>query len=228
MPRNPRSFIKTPYFHIITQGINRSYIFENGKDIDYYICKMQELSEEQKINIIAYCIMNNHAHMLLETEDLKELSKYMQRLNTSYGKYYNKKYNRVGYVFRDRYKAEGIYSERQMYNCIKYIYNNPVKAGICEEASEYLYSNYKEVNINTVSNDEYVFLEVDEDIEKTCKHIIKNFCNDNNMKIQEIKSNKIKLKELINILKSEYNISFRRIAKEIGINRETIRQIYNK
>ena len=142
MPRFPRSYIKTTFFHIITQGINKSYIFENEEDIKYYINIMYKLSEEHEIKIIAYCIMNNHAHMLIETEKIKELSKYMQRLNTKYGKYYNKKYNRVGYVFRDRYKSEGIYSEEHLYNCIKYIYDNPVKAHICNKAEEYPYSNY--------------------------------------------------------------------------------------
>ena len=73
---------------------------------------MYLINEKYNIKIIAYCIMNNHTHMLLETTDLKNLSKYMQSLNTRYGKYYNKKYNRVGYVFRDRYKAEGIYSAK--------------------------------------------------------------------------------------------------------------------
>ena len=61
----------------------------------------------------------------------------MHCLNTRYGLYYNKKHKRIGYVFRDRYKAEGIYSEEQLYNCIKYIYDNPVKAGVCNKAEEY-------------------------------------------------------------------------------------------
>ncbi len=162
MPRFPRSYIKTSYFHIITQGINKKYIFEETEDIKYYIKMMYNLKEEQKINIIAYCIMNNHAHMLIETEELAELSKYMQRLNTKYGKYYNKKHKRVGYVFRDRYKSEGIYSKEHLYNCIKYIYNNPVKAGICNKAEEYPYSNYKKIEID--SKERYVFIDVDEEI----------------------------------------------------------------
>ena len=56
-----------------------------------------------------------------------------------YGRYYNKKYNRVGYVFRDRYKSEGIHREEHLYSCIRYIYNNPVKAGLCSHAKEYSY-----------------------------------------------------------------------------------------
>lgn len=67
MPRFPRTYIKTTAFHVITQGINKSYIFENPENIKYYIKVMYKLKEQCKIKIIAYCIMNNHAHILIET-----------------------------------------------------------------------------------------------------------------------------------------------------------------
>ena len=84
MPRFPRNYIKTTAFHVITQGINKSYIFENPEDIKYYIKVMYKLNEQCKIKIFAYCIMNNHAHILIETDKIDNLSKYMQRLNTIY------------------------------------------------------------------------------------------------------------------------------------------------
>ena len=224
MPRLPRSYIKTSYFHVITQGINKSYIFDKAEDVKYYIKIMYKLMEKQKIKIIAYCIMNNHAHMLLETEDIKELSKYMQRLNTNYAKYYNTKYNRVGYVFRDRFKSEGIYSEDHLYNCIRYIYNNPVKAGICNKESEYPYSNYKEINGNI--DNKYYFIDIEENYEKLCKETIEEFLNNNNIKFDELNNEKDKLKELIIMLKDNYNFSFRKISKELNINREKLRRIY--
>ena len=226
MPRFPRSYIQTSFFHVMTQGINKSYIFEKPEDIKYYIKIMSDLVKEQKINVVAYCIMNNHAHMLLKTEEIGELSKYMQRLNTTYGKYYNKKYNRVGYVFRDRYKAEGLYSEEHLYNCIKYIYDNPVKAGICAKAEEYAYSNYK--RINKKLKEHYIFIDIDQDNEKISDDIIKKFLIENNIKLANLKKDKIKLKELIILLKRDYNISLRNIAKDLDISRETVRRLYNK
>lgn len=233
MPRFPRSYIKTSFFHVMVQGINKSYIFEEPENIKYYISTMHKLSKEQEIEIIAYCIMNNHAHMLIKTEQLKELSKYMQRLNTRYGKYYNKKHNRVGYVFRDRYKSEGIYSKRHLYNCINYIYNNPVKAGICKNAEEYPYSNYKKFN-KTLSenydfiNENYVFIDIQEDVQKECKNIITEFLMENNLELDNLKKDKINLRKLIILLKVEYNVSLRKIAEELRLNRETIRRIYNE
>lgn len=226
MPRSPRKHLDTTFFHIMTQGINKNYIFEEPIDIKFYIKNMYLINEKYNIKIIAYCIMNNHTHMLLETIDLKNLSKYMQSLNTRYGKYYNKKYKRVGYVFRDRYKAEGIYSEEQLYNCINYIYNNPVKAGICKSAEEYSFSNYRKINIK--SNKDYIFIDIDEDKNELCKKIVEEFLEENKIEMQELKENKDKLRELIKLLKGKYNISFRTISKNINMGRETIRKEYYK
>ena len=226
MSRIPRNYIKTSFFHVITQGINKSYIFERAEDIKYYIKIMYQLTQEQKIKIIGYCIMSNHAHMLIKAEEIKELSKYMQRLNTKYGKYYNKKYSRVGYVFRDRYRAEGIYTEEYLYNCLKYIYNNPVKAGICKKAEDYPYSNYK--RIDKELNENYTFIDVDDNDEDIGKKIIKKFLKENGIELVDLKRNKRKLKELIIILKEQYNISLRKIAKEVHMGREKIRRLYDE
>ena len=225
MSRFPRNYIKTIFFHVITQGINKSYIFEKSEDIKYHIKTMYKLSAQHEIKIIAYCIMNNHVHMLIETDDIKELSKYMQRLNTTYAKYYNKKYNRIGYVFRDRYKTEGIYSEEQLYNCIKYIYDNPVKAGICNRPEEYPYSNYKKINKNLKEN--YIFIDIEDD-KKTSEEVIEEYLTENDVKLEELKNDKIRLKEIIVILKKEYNFSLREIAEKMMLGREKIRRIYKE
>ena len=185
---------------------------------------MYKLVEEHDIKIIAYCIMNNHTHMLIETKDLKELSKYMQRLNMKYGRYYNKKYNRAGYVFRDRYKSEGIYSNEQLYSCIRYIYNNPVKAGMCKEAREYPYSNYKEYIYETEA--EYKFMDIEDDAGEICQNVIEEFLVENGITFEELKQNRNILRKLIIFLKNEYDVSLRKIAERININRETVRKIY--
>lgn len=226
MPKFPRNYLETSSFHIITQGINKSYIFNQEEDIKYYINTMYKLKEEHNIKIIAYCVMNNHTHMLLETDKILNLSKYMLRLNTIYGKYYNKKYNRVGYVFRNRYKSEGIYTWDHLYNCINYIYNNPVKAGLYKYPWEYPYSNYKKIN-QTYSETNYTFLDVEDNKNDLCKTITNNFLQENNLSLEGLIKNKDHLKELIRILKDKNDISLRLISRTLNIGRETIRKIYN-
>ena len=172
--------------------------------------------------------MNNHAHILIQTESIEELGKYMQRLNTKYGKYYNQKYNRVGYVFRNRYKSEGIYSEKHLYHCIRYIHNNPVKAGICSKPEEYPYSNYKRKNkqYTEETTNEYVFMDIEEDNKKTIQEVISHFLKDNKLDLSDLRNKEDKLRKLVTILKENLNLSFRKIAKILEINREKIRKIY--
>ena len=225
MPRFPRNSLKTSFFHVMSQGINKNFIFEDSIDIKFYIKNMYEIKDKYNVKIIAYCIMNNHVHMLLETAGVENLSKYMHCLNTRFGQYYNKKYKRVGYVFRDRYKAEGIYSEKQLYNCIKYIYDNPVKAEICKKPEEYEFSNYKKIDF--IDDEEYAFIDVEEDKEIICEKLVKEFLNKKKMKMEEVRENKAELKKLIKILK-QHKIAFRTISKTININREKLRREYNK
>ena len=76
MLRVARSNFNTTFFHVITQGINKSYIFENENDIKYYIKNMYELLTKYKLKIIAYCIMNNHAYILIEkNREFKQVSR---------------------------------------------------------------------------------------------------------------------------------------------------------
>ena len=164
MPRNSRDYIKSSFFHVMIQGIDKEKILKNDDEKSYFINTINELKNLIDINVIAYCIMDNHAHLLLNTDEIKKLSKFMQRLNTKYAIYYNKKYDRVGYVFRNRYRSEGIFSESQLYNCINYIYNNPIKAGICKKISDYKFSNYFENQTYIIDNYQINerFIDIDE------------------------------------------------------------------
>ena len=114
VPRIARKDMETTFYHVLVQGINKSYIFNKREEILYYIKLMYELKEEYEIRIIAYCIMNNHAHLLIKVNKIENLSSYMHKMNMKYAMFYNRKYNRVGYVFRNRYRSEGIYNEKHL------------------------------------------------------------------------------------------------------------------
>ena len=144
MPRIPRKNFQTNFYHIMVQGINKEFIFKNSTYIEKYLSIISKYLNDFPITILAYCIMNNHAHFLIFSENVNSLSNFMQRVNTSYARFYNKQNNRVGYVFRDRYNSQPIYNHSQLYNCIKYIHNNPVKANIVNHMCEYQYSSYNE------------------------------------------------------------------------------------
>lgn len=77
IPRIARNCLDTSFFHVMVQGINKEYIFKNNRYIKRYLQLMKEKLNREELEMIAYCIMNNHAHILVKTEDIKKLSKYM-------------------------------------------------------------------------------------------------------------------------------------------------------
>ena len=214
MPRQPRKSIQTSFCHIIVQGIEREYIFKNNKLKIIYRNLLRKNLKNSNINVLAYCIMSNHAHILIHFDSIKQVSKLMQKTNGSFAKYYNAIKNRVGYVFRDRFYTQPIKNHNHLYNCIVYIHNNPVKANIIKSMSDYLYSSYREferdkrilisdesLKIIFGSNTEFIntFIIKDEDDFRNLLLILRHECNLSLRKMENIfKINKNRLNKLIN------------------------------
>lgn len=132
---------KSNTFHVLVQGMAKSYVFNFEKDKSVYLNYLTKALAKNNVSLLAYCVMGNHAHMLLNTEEAERISKAMYEVNKSYARYYNAERIRVGYVFRNRFRAEAITGEEYLVKCIGYIHNNPVKAGMVNEANEYKYSS---------------------------------------------------------------------------------------
>ena len=142
MPRLPRKMVETQYFHVMVQGLNRENIFEREASKGFYLKSLNEKKSEADIKLLAYCLMDNHAHMLVWAKTAEDLGTYFRKVNAEFAQVYNKHYERVGYVFRDRFKSEPIYDIKYLGNCIRYIHNNPVKANMVAYAEDYQYSSY--------------------------------------------------------------------------------------
>ena len=142
MSRLSRKTFYSGFFHIMIQGIDKEYIFETEQNKEQYMFFMKKYYKDYKIKLIAHCIMDNHAHFIIYSDNIDEISSYMHKINFLYATDYNKKHKRVGYVFRDRYKSQYIYDREYLYKCIKYIHLNPIKANIVKNEDEYKYSSY--------------------------------------------------------------------------------------
>lgn len=157
MPRLARKLLRGEFFHITVKGINGDYIFQENIDKNEYL---KLLKEKSNIDILAYCIMDNHAHILIKTENVDEMSKYMKKVNTSYALYYNKKNMREGYVFKNRFFSQQIEDKKHLFSCIVYIHKNPVKANIVRNMESYKFSSYNDyfgINHRNLINNENIF-----------------------------------------------------------------------
>lgn len=253
MPRKARKYLDSAYCHIIVQGINREYIFKEDNLKNAYKSILKRNMLNTKIDILAYCIMDNHTHILMHSKSVEEISQLMHKTNTSYAKLYNKSKKRVGYVFRDRYYSQRILTEEQLLNCIVYIHNNPIKANMISKRSEYLYSSYREylgkkdiitnesINLIFENDRDYIktFKElhnkkniedivdiVDENIGS--KEIIQEYLNKYNVKIEEVIINENMFSELLLQLRHYGGISLREMSKIFNINKDKLNRIINK
>lgn len=154
MPRAAREISENGIYHIMLRGINRQTIFEDDKDIERLIDTVKRYKSVSKYKLYAYCIMSNHTHFLIgETEE--PVSTSVKRISSSYVFWYNKKYERCGHLFQERFKSEVIDNDEYFLTVLRYIHQNPMKAGIAKDVSGYKWSSYNEYmgNINIVDID---------------------------------------------------------------------------
>lgn len=249
MARVSRKNITSKYIHVITQGLKKEYIFEKNEYKAEYIKLIRKfIGECESTKIVAYCIMSNHAHLLIYTENIAELSKIMSRVNTAYAIFYNNINDRVGYVFKNRFYVQQIKDEGHLYNAIVYIHKNPVKAGIVENESVYNYSSFNDyVNskidseiINKIFGtrnylEQFYFMhknfseenikdvmEEDEKSDLKIKKIITEFCDSYNYNLNDIKNDNYLLILLIKKIKGQCYATNKMISEYIGIGKNRI------
>lgn len=140
MARIKRKKSKNGFYHVMVRGVNKEKIFFNDTDKKIFIYKIKKYSSELNVEVHAFCLMENHVHILLSNAN-ETLSVFMQKLLLSYTRYINKKQDRVGHLFQDRFKSEVVEDEIYFKTVLRYILQNPQKAGICK-MENYKWSSY--------------------------------------------------------------------------------------
>lgn len=151
MARQARTISPTDYYHVIMRGNNRTSIFSNHSQKQYFRDLLKEQKEECLLEIAGYCIMDNHVHIAVKA-DLDNLTKSMKSVNIRYAMRYNREKEQIGHVYQDRYKSEVIHNENILSLVIRYIHNNPVKAKIVNHPGDYKWSSYNEYFNNSNDN----------------------------------------------------------------------------
>ena len=143
LPRTARIIGNSGYYHIIARGIGKQILFEEDADCLYFLRTVKKYRKEEGYSVIAFCLMENHFHLLLKIDE--GMDRIMQKICTTYAVYFNTKYERTGHLFQDRYKSKPIENDAYLLSVVRYIHNNPVKAGICP-ADKYRWSSWRYYN----------------------------------------------------------------------------------
>lgn len=135
MPRKGRKKSSTGIYHVMLRGINRQIIFEEKDDKNRLLWTLEKYKEICKYELYGYCLMDNHVHLLIKECDAS-ISEAIKRISSSYVFWYNTKYERCGHLFQDRFKSENIESSASFLTVLRYIHQNPVKAGLTRNVFE--------------------------------------------------------------------------------------------
>mgnify|MGYP002423880299 CR=1 FL=1 len=158
MPRGSRIRSNTGIYHCMLRGVNKQNIFLDNQDRRKFLKEMERVKEKYKYQLYTYCLMPNHVHLLIK-EDEYSISKIIHSISTSYSNYFNKKYERVGHLFQDRFASKPVESEEYLISLHRYIHRNPEKAGI-EKTELYIWSSYSDYVKNSGITDTSVILEI--------------------------------------------------------------------
>ena len=140
MPRGARKKSENGYYHVILRGIGKQILFEDDEDNERFLSTVQRYRLELGFELVAYCLMGNHVHLLLH--DAKDqLNLIMKKIAGGNAYYFNRKYDRSGHLFQDRYGSEAVEDDAYLLTVIRYIHMNPEKAGIAK-AGDYRWSSY--------------------------------------------------------------------------------------
>lgn len=251
MPRKARVLSRSGIYHIIMRGINRQTIFWDEEDRRLFMHALRHYKKTSQYRVYAYCLMNNHVHILLKTEK-EPLQQIMRRICGKFVYWYNKKYQRIGYLFQDRFKSEPVEDEAYCLTVHRYIHRNPLKAGIVSHVGQYKWSSYNEYmgQLDLVDVD-FILSLFGADTDAALQAFIQYNCTDNQDVCLEMDAPSTKISDeealaiicrvcqvesatelkrmdrqvrdkLIRQLKVDYGLSVRQIERLTGISRATV------
>lgn len=142
LPRQSRIKSHSNIYHCMLRGINKQDIFFEEKDYLEFQSIIRRTKKKFLYQLYSYVLMPNHVHLEIKDENQK-LSPIMHSMETSYANYFNKKYERVGHLFENRFESRNVENSCYTLNLVRYIHQNPLKAGI-SEMDKYRWSSYSE------------------------------------------------------------------------------------
>ncbi len=142
MSRRKRNWQPGTYYHVIMRGNNRSNVYNDELDKYHLMRCIEDAHERYPLTILAFCIMSNHFHILMKSDD--DLSIIMRLINRRYSDYYSKRYRHVGRIYQRRYYSKAVTSPAVLLIVSRYIHRNPIetKVPMVADLQDYPHSSF--------------------------------------------------------------------------------------
>jgi putative transposase len=142
--RKPRDEFPGQVVHVFARGVRKQAIYVDDVDRHSYVLLLGQVVMRQGWRCLAFCLMSNHVHLLVETPE-PNLASGMHRLHGLHAQAFNKRHGHHGHVFEGRYGAVAVRTDGQLQAVARYIALNPVEAGLCAEACEWRWGSHAAV-----------------------------------------------------------------------------------
>jgi putative transposase len=139
MGRQPRVDVGGEYYHVLNRANSKQKIFKTIHDYETFIDILWEATLETSVNLLAFCVMPNHWHLLLQTINDGDLSQFMRWVTNTHVKRYKSDYNQIGHghLYQGRYKSFVITNDNYLYTLLRYIERNALRANLVSRAEEW-------------------------------------------------------------------------------------------
>lgn len=138
----PRKVSESGYYHVVTRGTGRQIVFEEDSDRYAFLRTVRKVFGDAGLLLIAWCLMSNHVHLVVFDEK-QQLSMAMRNVLSAYARRFNARGAHTGHVFQQPFSSSPIEDDAYMLAAVRYVHDNPAKAGICA-AEDYPWSSYHE------------------------------------------------------------------------------------
>ncbi len=152
LARKQRAKSETGIYHVMLRGINKQQVFFDKDDCYMFLNVLSRTKDICGFELYAYCLMKNHVHLLIKEGD-ETIDKIFKRFGDSFIYWYNLKYDRIGGVFQGRFNSAPVNDDEYFISALRYIHQNPIKAGMVSNCSDYEFSSYNSYFMsNTIVN----------------------------------------------------------------------------
>jgi putative transposase len=141
MPRAARIKSYDSIYHIMIRSNGRDLLFNDSEEFERYLSLIKKYQMIFKFKVYAFCLLDNHGHLIIDCNGA-DISKIMHGINQSYAQYHNRKNDRRGHVFQDRYKSIIVHDDSYLVTLTQYIHSNPKDVpGYTTKIEKYKYSS---------------------------------------------------------------------------------------
>jgi putative transposase len=126
-------------YHVTNRGVEQRWIYVDDDDRRVFTRLLARAARQFRWQVSAYTLMGNHFHLVV-LADLERLSRGMHQLSFRYAQGFNDRHSRVGHLFQGRFKARSIESTEYFVDACAYVFDNPIRAGLCAERCDYPWS----------------------------------------------------------------------------------------